>query len=65
MQKSLGIRIPSGAFWAAEGGEESGDGRGGCGRGCWCWRQRVGPIISARFPVDMKDSGGEMDGVKP
>ena len=65
MQKSLGIRIPSGAFWAAEGGEESGDGCGGCGRGCWCRRQRVGPIISAQFPVDINDSGGEMDGVKP
>ena len=65
MQKILGIRIPSGAFCAAKGGEESRDGRGGCGRGCWCRRQRVGSIISALFPVDMKDGGGEMDDVKP
>ena len=50
MQKCLGIRIPSGAFWAAEGGEESGDGRGGCGGGCWYRRQRVGPIIIGPFP---------------
>ena len=28
MQKSLGIRKPSRVFWAAEGGEESGDGCG-------------------------------------
>ena len=36
MQKSLGICIPSGAFCAAEGGEETGDGRDG-----WWWRLLV------------------------
>nr|POE60081.1 hypothetical protein CFP56_45397 [Quercus suber] len=73
-KKSLGIHIPSRAFWAVEGGEESGDGRSGCGGGCWCQGQRVGSIILAQFSVEMKDGGGKMggesrnsglDGIKP